>query len=348
MPILCKPYVKVPENIITQEQTLDLCKRLHPDHPSLNKLLSIIRHTSVKKRHILQPLELALEHPGVEKRHAIHEKSALEFADVVIRNALKNAELSVSDIDLLIVTSCTDFSFPSLTAHIINRLGFRSDTKQLPIAQLGCAAGGSAISRAQDYCMAYPDHNVLIVSIEFCSLLYQPDDKSIGGIISDSLFGDAASACVMRGKGGVGFQVDANTSYLIPNTETYIAYDIKSTGFQFKLNKAVRDTMEPISPIIAKFVERHGLDVRELDYFIFHTGGPRILNDLVKFLSISNDKVQFSRECLSEYGNIASVVVFEVMRRMFENANLKPGARGVLGGFGPGITAELNLNTWVA
>jgi 1,3,6,8-tetrahydroxynaphthalene synthase len=320
---------------------------LHSDHPELNKLLSLIRHTSIQKRHILQPLEVAIKHPGVEKRHEIYEKSALEFARVVIKGALENAEILASDIDFLIVTSCTGFSFPSLTAHIINQFGFRSDTKQLPIAQLGCAAGGSAISRAQEYCMAYPEQNVLIVCIEFCSLLYQPEDKSVGAILSDSLFGDAASACVMRGKGGVGFQIDANTSYLIPNTESYIAYDFKSTGFHFKLNKAVRETMEPISPIIIEFVKQHNLDVRELDYFIFHTGGPRILNDLVKFLSISDDKVHLSRECLREYGNIASVVVFEVMRRMFENGNLKSGAKGVLGGFGPGITAELNLNTWI-
>ncbi|MCI5192103.1 MAG: type III polyketide synthase [Candidatus Electrothrix sp. AU1_5] len=349
MPVLCKPYVKVPEYTISQEQTLALCRQLYSDHPRLDTLLSLVHNTTVEKRHIIQPLEKTLKHPGVEKRQKIYEKKALEFADFVIKGALKNAEKSVSDIDLIIVTSCTGFSFPSLTAHIINRLGFRSDTKQLPIAQLGCAAGGSAIGRAQDYCMAYPKHNVLIVSVEFCSLLYQPyeKNKSVGSILSDSLFGDAVSACVMRSNGGVGLRIDANTSYLIPNTERYISYDFLETGFHFRLNKAVRETMEPVSPVIAEFVRKHNLDVCDLDYCIFHTGGPRILNDLVRLLSISDDKVRFSRECLREYGNIASVVVFEVIRRLFENGKLKSGDRGVLGGFGPGITAEINLNTWV-
>ena len=36
---------------------------------------------------------------------------------------------------------------PSLTSWMINNLGFRTDTTQLPIAQLGCAAGGAAINR---------------------------------------------------------------------------------------------------------------------------------------------------------------------------------------------------------
>lgn len=347
MSILCKPCVKVPEYTITQEETLDLCRSMYSDHPQLDQLLRIIRHTTVEKRHIIRPLEEVLKHPGVQKRQEIYDEYAIEYARIIIKDALENAEIIADDIDLIIVVSCTGFSFPSLTAHIINQCGLRSDTKQLPIAQLGCAAGGAAINRAQEYCMAFPEQNVLIVCIEFCSLLYQPEDRSIGSILSNSLFGDAASACVMRGTGGTGLRIDANTCHLIPGTERYISYDVKDTGFHFRLDKAVRETMQPISKVIQEFTRRHKLDVTELDFFVFHTGGPRILGDLVKFLSISNEKVHFSRKCLREFGNIASVVVFEVLRKLFEEGNLQAGKRGLLGGFGPGVTAELNLNTWI-
>ncbi len=44
---------------------------------------------------------------------------------------------------------------PSLTAWLINEMDFDSTTRQLPIAQLGCATGGAAINRkAHDFCSA--------------------------------------------------------------------------------------------------------------------------------------------------------------------------------------------------
>ena len=61
----------------------------------------------------------------------------------------------------------------------------------MPIAQLGCAAGGAAINRAHDFCTAYPEANALIVACEFCSLCYQPTDLGVGSLLSNGLFGTA-------------------------------------------------------------------------------------------------------------------------------------------------------------
>ena len=86
---------------------------------------------------------------------------------------------------------------PSLTAYLISAMSFRNETKQLPIAQLGCVAGASAVNHAFEYCQAFPHANVLIVSVELCSLCFQPTDSSISDLISATLFGDCVGACVM-------------------------------------------------------------------------------------------------------------------------------------------------------
>jgi 1,3,6,8-tetrahydroxynaphthalene synthase len=49
---------------------------------------------------------------------------------------------------------------------------------------------------------------------------------------------------------------------------------------------------------------------------------------------------------LTEYGNIASVVVLDSLGRMFADDRLVDGARGVIAGFGPGITAEMSVGSW--
>ncbi|MFC8829848.1 type III polyketide synthase [Streptomyces sp. NPDC057137] len=350
MPILCKPAVRVPEYIITMEQTLDFARKAHAGKPQLPLALRLIENTGVQKRHLVQPIEKTLDHPGFEERNRIYETESKKRCPEAIEEALANALLRAEDIDAIIYVSCTGFMMPSLTAWLINTMGFRYDTRQLPIAQLGCAGGGAAINRAHDFCAAHPDSNVLIVSCELCSLCYQPDADDVGSLLSDGLFGDAVAAAVVRGRGGpgvTGVQLRHNASYLIPNTEEWISYAVRDTGFHFQLDRRVPGTMEPLAPVLRDLAADHGWDASDLDFYIIHAGGPRILDDLAKYLGVDRTVFRHSWGTLTEYGNIASAVVLDALRRRFEEGPLPTDATGVIAGFGPGITAEMALGTWV-
>lgn len=348
MATLCRPSVAVPENIITAEQTLDLARTIHADHPQLPLALRLIANTGVRKRHIVQPIEDTLRHPGFRARNELYEAQAKERVPEVVRTALRNAELEPAEIDLIIYVSCTGFMMPSLTAWLINTMGFRTDTRQMPIAQLGCAAGGSAINRAHDFCTAYPEANALIVSCEFCSLCYQPTDIGVGSLLSNGLFGDAVAAAAVRGTGGTGVELVRNGSHLVPDTEDWIAYSVRDTGFHFLLDKRVPTTMEPLAPALHALASQHGWNASTLDFYIIHAGGPRILDDLCRFLHVEPEAFRFSRATLTEYGNIASAVVLDALGRLFEEGGIHPEQRGIIAGFGPGITAEISLGTWIS
>ncbi|WP_419997926.1 type III polyketide synthase [Streptomyces boninensis] len=348
MATLCRPAVSVPEHVITMAETLDLAREHHEDHPQLDLALRLIENTGVEKRHIVQPIEETLKHPGFEFRNACYEAEAKARVPAVIREALDSAELRPADIDTIIYVSCTGFMMPSLTAWLINTMGFPSHTRQIPIAQLGCAAGGAAVNRAHDFCQAYPEANVLIVSCEFCSLCYQPTDLGVGNLLSNGLFGDGVAAAVMRGRGGSGMNLELNGSYLVPETEDWISYAVRSTGFHFQLDKRVPGTMEPLAPALKELAGRHGWDATDLDFYIIHAGGPRILDDLSKFLQVPADAFRFSRATLTEYGNIASAVVLDALRRLFEEGSARHEGKGMLAGFGPGITAEMSLGRWIS
>ncbi len=149
------------------------------------------------------------------------------------------------------------------------------------------------------------------MACEFCSLCYQPADLGVGNLLSNGLFGDGLAAAVMRGKGGTGVALERNGSYLVPETVDWIAYDVRSTGFHFKLDKRVPGTMEPLAPALKELAGRHGWDASDLDFYIIHAGGPRILDDLSKFLGVPPEAFRFSRATLTEYGNIASAVVLD-------------------------------------
>lgn len=348
MAVLCKPAIAVPEYVITNEETLELARRLHGDHPQINLALRLIKNTGVQKRHLIQPIDKVLRHPGFDARSAVYEAQSKERVPAVVRQALDQAELEPQQIDLIVYVSCTGFMMPPMTSWLINKMGFRQETRQLPIAQLGCAAGGAAVNRAHDFCQAHPDTNALIIACEFCSLCYQPTDLDVGSLLSNGLFGDGIAAAVVRGSGGTGVQLERNGSYLIPDTEDWISYAVRSTGFHFQLDKRVPGTMEPLAPVLCALADEHRWNASKMDFYVIHAGGPRILDDLSYFLDVPSEAFRFSRATLTEYGNIASAVVLDALSRMFDEASALEGHRGLMAGFGPGITAEMSLGTWVS
>lgn len=346
MPVLCKPAVAVPEHIITLEETLELGARIHATHDDLALALRLIRNTGVRQRHLVQPIEQTLRHPGLAERNATYVSQAKARLPAVVAEALSNADIIAQEIDVIVFVSCTGFTMPPLTAWMINKLGFRTDTAQIPIAQLGCAAGGAGINRAHDYCLAHPGANALIVACEFCSLVYQPTDLTVGNLLSNGLFGDAIAAAVVRHRDAVGFGLQRNGSRLVPDTEDWIAYEVKETGFHFMLDKRVPGTMQQLAPALSDLCKEFEWDATDLDFYVIHAGGPRILDDLSLHLHVKPEQFDCSRETLTNYGNIASAVVLDALRRQFDSGERVDGERGLIAGFGPGITAEMSLGVW--
>jgi 1,3,6,8-tetrahydroxynaphthalene synthase len=348
MPVLCRPAVHVPEYTISLEETLMWCRRLHAGHDQLTLVQRLITNTGVRKRHMIQPIEHTLRHPGFGARSRTYVRQAKQRLPEVVHRALGHAELTTADIQAIVFVSCTGFTMPPLTTWMINELGFAPDTRQIPIAQLGCAAGGTAINRAHDFCTAYPGTNALVVACEFCSLCYQPSDLDVGSLLSNGLFGDAIAAAVVRSDGGgSGMALERNGSYLVPDTEDWIAYEVTDTGFHFRLDRRVPGTMAMIAPALVGLARAHGWDAAGLDFYVIHAGGPRILHDLGALLDLPTEAFRHSRASLADYGNIASATVLDALRRLFAEAPPE-GARGVLAGFGPGITAEIAFGSWIA
>lgn len=308
----------------------------------------MISNNQVLKRHFIRPLESIIFDSGLEKRNALYIKFARQLAKEAAVQAIKNSGLEIAEINMVIATSCTGISMPSLTTMLINDLGLSATTRQLPISQLGCSAGTAAVNLAVDYCNAHPDNNVLIVNVELCSLLFHPEDTLLSTLISVSLFGDAATASVVRGKGGKGFAITATHSFLLKNSEDYIYYEIKDAGFYFRLNKKVMSSIKLVIPEINNFLKNNTQNApNEMDFYVFHTGGKRILDELVKGFSLQEENILNSRNSLSENGNLSSAAVFDVLNRLFENESPLPGQKGLMVAFGPGFSTEISTGFWV-
>ena len=163
-------------------------------------LLAVIDNSQVKRRYTAFPLEHTVRPKPLSQVSQEFCEQSIELGRRVAVDVLEHAGLRPRDVDLLITVSCTGVMIPSLDAHLVNRLGFRSDVRRLPITELGCAAGAVALSRAADHVRAYPESTVLVLAVELPTLTFQRADVNQANLISSVLFGDGAAAAVVTGR----------------------------------------------------------------------------------------------------------------------------------------------------
>ena len=251
------------------------------------------------------------------------------------------------EIDLIITVSCTGVMIPSLDAHLVNAMGFRSNVRRLPITELGCAAGASAIARGRDFLLAFPRGRVLIVAVELASLTFQRGSLSQANLISSILFGDGAAAAVMCGQDAPGPRVLDAESYLFPDSIDAMGFDLKETGLHIVLSRDVPDMIRGrIRDLVRCFLERRGLVAEGIDVFVLHPGGRKLLLAIEEELALPRQRTQPSWDVLAEYGNLSSASVLFVLHEWLTRRRPAPGSLGLMAAFGPGFTAEQLLLQW--
>ncbi len=339
----------VPEYAITREDVKRYFQRVfNLGEERVNAMMSIVDNSQVKRRYCIHPIDYIIEPRPLARISEEYIEHSIRLGERAATDALHRAGIPAEAIDLLITVSCTGVMIPSLDAHLINRMGFRSDVRRLPITELGCAAGAAALGRAYDFLRAWPQGNVLIVAVELPSLTFQRGNTSQANLISSILFGDGAAAAVIAGhsrKGGV--RLLGTESFLFPNSIDAMGFDLKETGFHIVLSRDVPQMIrERIGALVDGFLARHGLSRQEIAAYVMHPGGQKLLFFIEEELGLQRPQTQPSWDVLANYGNLSSASVLFVLNQWMERQPPSPGQHGLLAAFGPGFSAELALLQW--
>ncbi|MDQ6847184.1 MAG: type III polyketide synthase [Candidatus Dormibacteraeota bacterium] len=250
-------------------------------------------------------------------------------------------------IGLLVVASCTGFILPGLDAHLIPRLGLRADVLRLPMAQLGCAGGAGGLARAAEWARMHPEQQALIVAVELPSLTFRPSDHSLDNLLSALVFGDGAGAVVLQGDGdrsARGFHVGRVRSVLVPHSVNALGYDLADDGFRVILSRQLPALLATALPALVDDFCGTGV-VGALDAVALHPGGRAMVDAIARCLGLRDAQLAATRSVLRSTGNTSSAAIFFVLEALSESLPSERG-RGLILGFGPGLTVELLELTW--
>ncbi|HEV3216831.1 MAG TPA: type III polyketide synthase [Vicinamibacterales bacterium] len=338
----------VPPNILTLEDVKFYMRKVFDvGERRLDAMMTVIDHAQVRKRHSVFPVEYFVTPRSLEQISLEYEEHAVRLGRQAADRCLQSAAMTPADIDLIITVSCTGFMIPSLDAHLINLMGFRSNVRRLPMTELGCVAGAMALARAREFLQAYPGKNVLIVAVELATLTFQRGDSSQANLVSCALFGDGAAAAVVTGRPVAGPQIlDADT-YTFPQSLDAMGFDLRDSGLHIVLSKDVPQMIrDKVRALADNFLRRSDLTLGSIGAFLLHPGGQKLLSYVEEQLGLSRGDTQLSWDVLSEYGNLSSATILFILHECLTRNGVRSGEYGLAAAFGPGFSAEMLLLQW--
>jgi len=348
------PPHRYPQNVITQALKERMQDKL--EIPAILERLH--KNCGVDYRHIMYPLDTLGTLRGFGATNDLWIKGALELGEEAIRKALDQVGLEPADISAIFFTSVTGIACPSIDARLVNRMGFPRDVKRTPIFGLGCVAGAAGISRTADYVKAYPNQYALLLSVELCSLTWQEQDYSMAHMVASGLFGDGAAAVVLAGEETALAKrprsleepcprVVATRSTFYPGTEHLMGWNINQSGFNIVLSADVPELVKKqLRTTVEDFLGDNEMQMGQICSYIFHSGGPKVLQAMESSLGLPPNALAASWNSLRMRGNLSSASVLTVMQDYLQKNPGSPGCFSMMGAMGPAFCSELLLLQW--
>jgi alkylresorcinol/alkylpyrone synthase len=327
-----------PYELDQDEVVQTVVAHLAPRMPVIEKLAPVFTNAGIRTRQAVRPLAWYLEPRSFAERSAVYLEAALDLFVDAAAKALEAAGLSGGDIDVIVTASTTGVATPSLEARAMGRLGFRPDAMRVPVFGLGCAGGATGLSLAARLAAGRPGATVLFVTVEVCTLAVRNQELGPVDVVAAALFGDGAAACVLKSDADGFARVVSAAEHTWPDSLDVMGWKVDAEG----LGVVLRQDLPPfvrkrLRPAMDAMLATQGFAVEDVDRFICHPGGAKVLEALESALDLGQGALDVEREVLSAHGNMSAPTVLFILDRM-RRAGLPP--RSVVTAMGPGFTAS--------
>jgi alkylresorcinol/alkylpyrone synthase len=268
-------------------------------------------------------------------------KHAPAVASQAGARALADAGLEPSDVDAVIISTCTGYLCPGLTSYVTELLGLRTGILALDIVGQGCGAALPNMRAGEALLAGGRARCVLSICVEICSAaMYLDDDPGV--LISACLFGDGAGAGVLTAEPVAGQRrIEWKSAGTIMH-----AGDRDELRFE-RRRGMLRNILTPAVPaiaathvdrILAEGLDRERLSRDDISGWILHAGGREILAAVRQRVGLTEDDTRWSAAILRDYGNVSSPCVYFVLRAALDEQ--APGGYWWMSSFGAGFSCH--------
>ena len=324
---------------LPQDDVVEMARDIFlPRFPAFERMLPVFHNAGVRTRQVVMPIDWYLQPRDWPERSEAFIDGALDLFCQAAGRALDEAGLTGADIDIVVTVSSTGIATPSLEARAMARMGFRPDAARVPVFGVGCAGGATGLGLASRLARSQPGCRVLLVCVELCSLAFRLADPSKTDIVSTAIFGDGAAACVVSASPGGFATITGQAEHTWPDTLDIMGWRIDPMGLGVLLKGTLPAFVtDEIKPAMAGMLASQGLEIEDIDRFICHPGGMKVIEALETAFGLGQGTLDHEREVLADHGNMSSPTVLFILDRA-RRAGLPQ--RSVVAAMGPGFTAS--------
>jgi len=284
-----------------------------------------------------------MERTGIKLRRIAEPRTACsDLCLEASKRALADAGISPSEIDIIVVGTCTpDMPLPSTACFLQMKLGAgRAFALDLNAA---CSGFLYSLSAADAMIRAGRGKKALVVGGEILSTVTDYTDRN-----TCILFGDGAGAVVLSecpdGEGVLSCHLhsDGNLWELIyaPGGGTVHPYgpevaENRMHAIRMAGNETFKQAVTRMVEVSLEALQHNRVDISDVALFLPHQANMRIINAVGKRLGISEDRVFVN---LERYGNTSAASVPIALAEAREQGRFAKGDLLLLASFGAGLT----------
>ena len=287
-----------------------------------------------------------------ERRIAADDETTTTLSVNAARDALAVAGVDASEVDLIILGTCSpDYPLPATACLVARDLGAtRAAAFDLAAA---CSGFVYALATANGFVCSGMYRNVLVIGVEVLSRFIDWTDRN-----TCVLFGDGAGAVLLQASdqpgGMTGFQLFAEGSgfegIIVPAGGSACPASPRTAAEgQHFIHMAGRDVYKYATRQLAESaiaaVRDAGLTMADIDQFVFHQANLRIIEHVARELGMPMEKTYLNIE---KYGNTSAASVPMALAEAVAAGRIKEGDRVLMVAFGAGYTAAAAVVEWTA
>lgn len=293
---------------------------------------------------------------GINSRHIVETETTTQMAFEAAARAIAIADISPSEVDLVIVaTSTPEHMFPSTASQVQALLG--ADNAGAFDMSAACTGFVYALDMATQSIRTGAIKTAVVIGAEKMSRVLDWDDR--GTCI---LFGDGAGAVVVQGSSIPGGVISSmlrsdgsggNVLSLPAVYENPVPF-LNGSGpkkgqsrnvIDMEGRQVFRFAARVVPAIINEVLEEAGMTIDDIALIVPHQANTRIIESAAKKLGISPDKFFLN---VDHAGNTSAASIPIALCEAVNAGKLKPNDNVIFVGFGGGLTWAASLVRWDA